>query len=105
MNGSCLCGSIRYTCDAEPLLTAVCHCPHCQKQSGTSFSVIVAVPKDSLTIAGQTLKTFDDVGESGLPVLRRFFGKSGFPILSPAPAPPRPAVLQNRPPGDTPLAH
>ena len=72
MNGSCLCGSIRYTCDAEPLLTAVCHCPHCQKQSGTSFSVIVAVPKDSLTIAGQTLKTFDDVGESGLPVLRRF---------------------------------
>ena len=55
MNGSCLCGSIRYTCNSEPLLTAVCHCPHCQKQSGTSFSVIVAVPKDSLTIAGQTL--------------------------------------------------
>ena len=52
MNGSCLCGSIRYTCDAEPLLTAVCHCPHCQKQSGTSFSVIVAVPKDSLTDRG-----------------------------------------------------
>ena len=74
--------SIRYTCNAEPLLTAVCHCPHCQKQSGTSFSVIVAVPKDSLVIAGQTLKTFDDVGESGLPVLRRFCGKCGSPIVS-----------------------
>src|SRR3954467_4758785 len=72
MNGSCLCGSIRYTCNAEPLLTAVCHCPHCQKQSGTSFS-----PKDSLVIAGQTLKTFEDVGESGLPVRRQFCGKCG----------------------------
>ena len=81
-NGSCLCGSIRYTCNAEPLLTAVCHCPHCQKQSGTSYSVIVAVPKASLRIAGQTLKTFDDVGESGLPVLRRFCGKCGSPIVS-----------------------
>lgn len=82
MNGSCLCGSIRYTCNAEPLLTAVCHCPHCQKQSGTSFSVIVAVPKDSLRIAGQTLKTFEDVGESGLPVRRQFCGKCGSPIVS-----------------------
>ena len=44
--------------------------------------MIVAVPKDSLTIAGQTLKTFDDVGESGLPVLRRFCGKCGSPIVS-----------------------
>jgi hypothetical protein len=82
MNGSCLCGSIRYACDAEPLLTAVCHCPRCQKQTGTSFSVLVAVPKGSLRIEGATLKTFDDVGESGLPVRRRFCGKCGSPIAS-----------------------
>jgi hypothetical protein len=81
MDGSCLCGG-KYRCDAEPLLTAVCHCPHCQKQTGTSFSVLVAVPKDSLRIEGQALKTFDDVGESGLPVRRRFCGKCGSPIAS-----------------------
>jgi len=82
LNGSCLCGSIRYSCDAEPVLTAICHCPNCQKQTGTSFSLLVAVPKGSLKIEGQTLKTFDDVGESGLPVRRRFCGNCGSPIMS-----------------------
>jgi hypothetical protein len=82
LNGSCLCGSIRYTCDADPLLTAICHCPHCQKQTGTSFSLLVAVPKGSLKIQGHTLKTFVDVGESGLPVRRRFCGSCGSPIMS-----------------------
>src|SRR6476659_2784288 len=82
LNGSCLCGSIRYSCDAEPVLTAICHCPNCQKQTGTSFSLLVAVPKASLKIEGQTLKTFDDVGESGLPVRRRFCGNCGSPIMS-----------------------
>ena len=56
--------------------------------------MIVAVPKDSLTIAGQTLKTFDDVGESGLPVLRRFCGKCGSPIVSHVEAMPDLALIK-----------
>ena len=40
------------------------------------------MPKGSLRIEGQTLKTFDDVGESGLPVLRRFCGNCGSPIMT-----------------------
>jgi hypothetical protein len=82
LNGGCLCGSIRYRCDAEPALTAICHCPHCQKQTSSSFSIVVAVPKGTLEIAGQTLKTFDDLGESGLPVRRKFCGSCGSPIVS-----------------------
>jgi hypothetical protein len=45
MVGGCLCGSIRYCSDAEPALTCICHCTHCQKQTGTAFSILVAVPK------------------------------------------------------------
>jgi hypothetical protein len=82
LDGSCLCGSIRYDCDAEPILTAICHCPHCQKQTSAPFSIVVAVPKGSLRIEGQTLKTFDDVGESGQPVRRKFCGNCGSPIVS-----------------------
>jgi hypothetical protein len=82
LNGGCLCGSIRYSCDAEPALTAICHCPHCQKQTSSPFSLVVAVPRGTLKIAGQTLKTFDDVGESGLPVQRKFCGTCGSPIVS-----------------------
>jgi hypothetical protein len=82
LNGGCLCGSIRYSCDAEPVLTAICHCPHCQKQTSSPFSIVVAVPKGTLKITGQTLKTFDDVGESGQPVRRKFCGSCGSPIVS-----------------------
>ena len=82
LNGGCLCGNIRYSCDAEPVLTAICHCPHCQKQTSSPFSIVVAVPRGTLKMAGQTLKTFDDVGESGLPVRRKFCGSCGSPIVS-----------------------
>ena len=33
LEGGCLCGAVRYTSEAEPALTAVCHCPDCQKQT------------------------------------------------------------------------
>jgi hypothetical protein len=82
LNGGCLCGSIRYSCDAEPVLTAICHCPHCQKQTSSPFSIVVAVPKGTLKITGQALKTFDDVGESGQPVRRKFCPSCGSPIVS-----------------------
>jgi hypothetical protein len=82
MNGRCLCGAIRYRCDAEPLLTAICHCRNCQKQTGTSFSLLVAVPRGALGIEGGTLKTFSDTGDSGLPVQRKFCGNCGTPIVS-----------------------
>jgi hypothetical protein len=82
LNGGCLCGSIRYSSEAEPVLTAICHCRHCQKQTSAAFSIVVAVPKGSLTIEGPSLKTFDDVGDSGQPVQRNFCGNCGSPITS-----------------------
>ena len=81
IKGSCLCGQIRYSAKVEPALVGVCHCKNCQKQSGTAFSVLVAVPKSSLSIQGR-LKTFKDVGDSGQPVLRNFCPECGSPITS-----------------------
>jgi hypothetical protein len=82
LNGSCLCGRVRYSCDGEPLLTGLCHCSHCQKLTGAAFSVNVAVPKDGLRIEGETLKTFNDVGGSGQPVRRLFCGNCGSSLMS-----------------------
>ena len=79
--GGCLCGNIRYSTDAEPALTCVCHCKNCQKQTGTAFSILVAVPKGSLNIQGETA-TIETAGESGQPVFRRFCRNCGSPILS-----------------------
>lgn len=81
LTGGCLCGQIRYTVKAESPLPVVCHCKHCQKQSGSAFSYALAVPGNTVDIKG-ALKTYRDVGDSGMEVLRRFCPECGSPILS-----------------------
>ena len=69
MTGGCLCGQVRYSANAEPAFVGVCHCTHCQKQTGTAFSVLVGVPKSAMKTQGR-LKIFHDKGDSGQPVER-----------------------------------
>ena len=60
IEGGCLCGAVRYESNSEPAVTAICHCKHCQKQAGSAFSIVVGVPKDSLIMSGDELKTYED---------------------------------------------
>ncbi len=90
LDGSCLCGKITYSCAAEPVATAACHCTDCQKQTGTSFSIIVAVPADALRIEGDSLSSFTTVGtDTGQEVHRQFCRECGSPIASVAEAMPQ----------------
>ena len=41
--GRCLCGQITYEISGDLIATAVCHCDHCQRQSGGAFSVNLVV--------------------------------------------------------------
>jgi hypothetical protein len=83
VSGNCLCGSVQYSCDAEPVATAVCHCENCQHQTGTAFSIIVGVPEASLLFEqDETLGEYLDQGESGGAVRRRFCKNCGSPIVS-----------------------
>ena len=79
--GGCLCGAVRYVLKAEPLMTAVCHCTHCQRQSGGVFSTNLAIPDAAYVQTGET-KVFTDKGDSGQAVWRHFCGNCGSPILS-----------------------
>ena len=81
MTGGCLCGQVGYTANADPVFVGVCHCTHCQKQTGTAFSVLVGIPKSATSIQGR-LKTFHDTGDSGQPVDRNFCPECGSPIFS-----------------------
>ena len=82
LDGGCLCGAVRYTSEAEPVLTAVCHCTSCQKQTGSAFSILVAIPKGTLRLEGRDLAASEGVGESGQPVIRRFCPDCGSPVVS-----------------------
>ncbi len=93
MSGGCLCGQVRYSAEAEPAFVGVCHCRNCQKQAGSAFSIVVAIPKRAFSVEG-TLKTYADRGDSGKAVSRRFCPECGSPILSEAEALPDLAVIK-----------
>ena len=81
--GRCLCGAVTYELSGDPIATAVCHCEHCQRQSGGAFSVNLVAHESQLAVSG-SLQTYVETGEhdDGEYVHRRFCGTCGSPIVS-----------------------
>ncbi|RSL40836.1 hypothetical protein CEP51_016649, partial [Fusarium floridanum] len=51
--GHCLCKAVTYTVDMdEPLLVGYDHCDDCQRQSGSTYSLVGVVKKDWLAMNG-----------------------------------------------------
>ena len=82
IEGGCLCGKVRYTISAEPVATALCHCKHCQKHTGSAFAALLAVPSNALNIDKSSLKFYGDKGDSGHYVKRGFCPECGSGVMS-----------------------
>jgi hypothetical protein len=83
IEGGCSCGKLRYSADVEPVFTGLCHCKSCQKITGTSFSVVVAVPAPALTMTGEA-KTYDSTGDTGQGTHSTFCPNCGSPVTGTA---------------------
>lgn len=82
LDGSCLCGNVTYTCDADPIASANCHCRDCQRASGAPFTTNVIVPEASVEIRGETLSVFQTTGDGhGKQALRRFCSNCGSQLI------------------------
>jgi hypothetical protein len=81
MTGGCLCGQVRYSANAEPIFAGICHCTHCQKQSGGAFSIVVAVPQPAMKVEGSP-KTYAATGDSGKKNVSTFCPNCGSTIMS-----------------------
>ncbi|KAI0446209.1 glutathione-dependent formaldehyde-activating enzyme [Xylaria telfairii] len=79
LSGHCLCGQVKYTVDSAPFNVAYDHCDDCQRQTGSTYSLVAVVPKDKLTISGPT-KSWAGVGSSGKAVHRVFCSECGSPL-------------------------
>lgn len=87
IQGSCLCGSVRYEADAEPDMVVNCYCKTCQKNSGSTNSYNYAMPEGSVRVIGDTVATYEDrAGASGKPFFRKFCSRCGSHFLSSGPA-------------------
>ena len=82
ITGGCLCGEVRYECESEPVVTAICNCTNCQRQTASAFSVIVGVSKGSIKFTSGKTAFFESLGDSGKLVYRHFCNKCGTPIYS-----------------------
>jgi hypothetical protein len=78
--GGCLCGAVRYALKGEPRAISVCHCTHCQKQSGSPFSLNLVMREADYEQSGETM-VYADTGDSGHPVYRHFCGRCGSGIM------------------------
>ncbi len=62
--GGCLCGAVRYVLNGGPRAIAICHCTHCQKQSGSVFSFNLVIRESEYNQQGETM-VYVDQGDSG----------------------------------------
>ncbi len=69
VNGSCLCGAVRFRVSGPFLSVGYCHCTHCQKRTGTGWSTNGRVAQGDFELL------------SGLAELRAWAPATGVPKL------------------------
>lgn len=73
--GGCLCGTVRYRFEGEPLAFYACHCTDCQRQTGSAFGLSLVVRRDDLELVDGEPARFEVPMEDGRTKCGRFCGK------------------------------
>ena len=50
--GSCLCGSVNYKSNSDPLVTQNCHCDQCRKATGSVYLTNLFIKEENFEITG-----------------------------------------------------
>lgn len=94
LNGSCLCGAIRYSISAPVTELRACHCKNCQKQSGAQGTVNAVLPSSAFKLTAGKPKRFTAVADSGRTLHRYFCGDCGSGVYSQREANPEMVVVR-----------
>lgn len=71
IQGGCLCGAVRYTCDTSAIMQFNCHCKDCQRATGGAYAPIAYFPLENVRITGE-VRYYESRGGSGNPIRRGF---------------------------------
>lgn len=61
LNGSCLCGEVKYTVADEFQYALICHCSQCRRATGSAFKPFGGIERAKLEVSGGTIKIYGDV--------------------------------------------
>lgn len=80
IEGSCLCGGIRYSYDGELTELSLCHCRQCQKAQGSAFAAVCPIDAAKLHFVSgrELLREYRATPDKA----RVFCGRCGSPIYS-----------------------
>lgn len=93
IKGGCLCGAVRYTATAEPLVVRACWCRVCQYFGTGNATINLVFPTGSVAITGE-LSDYASTADSGNHMHRRFCPKCGVQVLSHADERPQMVILR-----------
>lgn len=54
--GGCVCGAIRYECDAAPIMMFKCHCRDCQHVTGGGYAPVLLFRRNDVRITKGSLQ-------------------------------------------------
>src|SRR3954451_16518520 len=74
--GHCLCGTIRFETDAQPLSTNFCHCESCRRHTGSAVAAFVSFRKEKVRWSGAERTGY----RSSPAVVRSFCACCGSPL-------------------------
>lgn len=81
--GGCLCGSVRYSVNTNPIVTRACWCKLCQTLASGNATINLAFPVHAVNITGD-LKDYASTADDGNRMHRRFCPKCGVHMFSEA---------------------
>lgn len=61
LNGSCLCGEVRYTVEDDFRYALICHCSQCRRATGSAFKPFGGIERGKLTVTQGKIRIWGDV--------------------------------------------
>lgn len=76
LSGKCLCGSVSYKGEGEPVFMGNCHCADCRKSSASGHMSLMAVPSAAIELSG-AVSTYELKADAGATVTHNFCPNCG----------------------------
>ena len=84
---TCACGQLMVTCNGAPQFVSLCHCPACQRRTGSPYGAAAFFPRETVAISG-TMTDFTRPSDSGFDVTHHLCPRCGSTVWwEPARAP------------------
>ena len=78
--GSCLCGSVNYKSNSDPLVIQNCHCDQCRKATGSVYLTNLFIKEENFEITGE-VNNYSHLSDAGNNMTKYFCPKCGSQVF------------------------